>query len=211
MDPQNNYGKVAITYTYNSISYTVYGSFTTIDPYNFIAIINDDTNFPTTSLTSGILVQIDLDKTTNEISSVTLNFNIKYLYPSSLSSLSSAPISNVTIDGNVILNGTSIPVKYNNMIFQTIEQAYILYTFIPSPVPVTVPVSITDCFSPGATNQVATTKTQTTAFLTAIDSGNVLTKDQRTQIVDQLGLIAGHGFSIGECLQKISDALTKNF
>jgi hypothetical protein len=206
MDPQNNYGKVAITYTYNSISYTVCGSFTTIDPYNFIASINDDTNFPTNCLTNGILVQVKLDNSTNKISLVSLNFNIRYSYPSSLSSLSSPPISNVKIDGYVILNGTSIPFK-DNMNFQNIEEAYIFYTF--TPVPVTVPVSVTDCFSTGALNQAATTRDQASALLKIIDKGNVLTKAQSTQIVDQTGLIVGHSFSIGEGLQNIIEVITK--
>jgi hypothetical protein len=176
------------------------------DPYNFIATINDDTNFPTNCLTNGILVQVILDKTTNKISSVSLNFNIRYFYPSSLSSLSSPPISNVTINGNVILNGTSIPFNYN-MNFHTIEDAYISYTFTPVTVP--APTAPTGIFSQAALNQVATTREQASALLKIIDKGNVLTKAQSTQIVDQTGLIAGHVVSIGECVKKISDTLTK--
>lgn len=200
MSSPNN-GTVTITYTYNNQRYTDTGSFTLYDPYNFIATINDDKNFPTNCLTPGILVQVKLDNSTNKISPVFLNFNIKYSYPSSLSS---PPISNVKIVGNVIQNNISIPFNYN-MNFQNIEEAYISYTLTPSP----EPVSETDCFSPGALNQAATTRDQASALLKIIDKGNVLTKAQSTQIVHLVGLIAGYSVSIGECVKKISDTVTK--
>lgn len=214
MDPQINYGSVTINYTYDNQTFKDTGSFTINDPndpYNFIAVIND-TNFPSNCLTPGIFIEVILDKNSN-ISSVSLNFNNRYLYQTIPSSV---PISNVTIDGNVIPNNNPIYFKYNNIIFQTIVQAYILYSFTPETLSVSVPVSepvsvpVSDCFSPAALNQVATTRDQASALLTTLDPGNVfLSRDKKTQIASEAGLIGGHIGSIGECVQKINDTLTK--
>jgi hypothetical protein len=203
MDHQNNYGSVTITYTYNNQMYTDTGSFTINDPYNFIATINDDTNFSSNCLTPGVSLEVLLDKTTNKISSVSLNFNNRYLYSPIPSSV---PISNVTIDGNVILNNTPIPFNYN-MKFQTIVQAYIFYSFTSVPEPEPVPVPIPNYFSPAALNQVATTRYQASALLTTLAPG--ITNEQINQIANDAGLIVGHGFSIVERLQNISDILKK--
>ena len=97
------------------------------------------------------------------------------------------------------------------MIFQTIEQAYILYSFIPSPEPVSESEPEPHCFSSAALNQAATTRDQASALLKIIDKGNVLTKAKSTQIVNLVGLIAGYSVSIGECVKKISDTVTNNF
>jgi len=97
------------------------------------------------------------------------------------------------------------------MNFRNIEEAYILYSFIHSTEPVSEPESVHDCFSSAALNQIATTRDQASALLKIIDKGNVLTKAQSTQIVNQVGLIAGYSVSIGECVKKISDTVTNNF
>ena len=211
MDPQINYGSVTINYTYDNQPFKDTGSFTINDPNNFIAVIND-TNFPSNCLTPGISIEVILDKNSNNISSVSLNFNNRYLYQTIPSSV---PISNVTINGNVILNKTPIFFKYN-MIFQTIVQAYILYSFTPEtvsvsvPVPVPVSVPVTDCFSQAALNQAATTQTQTSALLKMIDSENVfLSSDQKTQIASEAGKIVRHGVSIGEGVNNIGKAFVK--
>ena len=199
MSSPNN-GTVTITYTYNNQRYTDTGSFTLYDNYNFIATINDDKNFPTNCLTPGILVQVKLDNSTNKISLVSTIINIRYLYPSSLSS---PPISYVNIKGNVIQNNNnSIPVNYN-MKFQNIEEAYISYSFIPESLLEPIP----DYFSQAALNQVARTRDQASALLTTLDLG--ITKAQSTQIANLVGLIAGYSVSIGECVKKISDTVTK--
>jgi len=192
-----NYGYVNITYIYNNSSNTVSGNFTQ-NGDGYIANLADS-NFPLYCLTPGILVQVKLDKTTNKIYSVFLNFNIGYLYPSSLSS---PPISNVTIKGKVIQN--NIPIHFNyNMKFQTIEQAYILYSFTPESLLEPIP----DYFSQAALNQVAKTRGLTSALLTTLDLG--INNGQKTQIAGDVGLIAGHLVSIGEYINKIDNIITK--
>ena len=200
MDPQNNYGSVTLNYTYKNQNFTKTGSFTIITPYNFIAEIKDDINFPSNCLTDGILVQVILDENTNGISSVALNFNIRYLYSSIPSS---APITNVTINGNVILNKISIPFNYN-MMYYNMEDAYILYSFIPKS------VIVSDCFSPIGEFQAAITNTQTAALLTKLDTTNIfLSPDQKIQIANEAAKIAAYIVSISERINNIGKTLAK--
>lgn len=85
-------------------------------------------------------------------------------------------------------------------------EVYFKQTQTPTPTPTTTAV-----FSPEAQNQAATTKTQTSALLITLDPENVfLSSDQITQIASEAGKIVGHSVSIGEGVNNIVKAFTKN-
>jgi hypothetical protein len=154
--------------------------------------------------------------TTNVITILPDQFNIiTFSSSSNISVIPTNPSITLNITSNTVtLNSTTYNINVGNYTFKkytnpVLDNTQISFTYDPPAAPATPPPA--SVFSQAALNQAATTKTQTTAFLTAIDPGNVLTYDQRIQIAAQVGTIAAHSVSVGECVQKISDTVTQNF
>jgi hypothetical protein len=183
-----------------------------------------DSNFPNILITNsndeyspGIMWSCfcSINTTTNVITILPDQFNIITFYSSpNISVIPTNPSITLNITSNTVtFNSTKYFINVRNYTFKKytnpmLDNTQISFNYDPPAAPATPPAAV---FSQAALNQAATTKTQTTAFLTAIDPGNVLTYDQRIQIAAQVGTIAAHSVSVGECVQKISDTVTQNF
>jgi len=112
----------------------------------------------------------------------------------------------VTI-GNYI--GGLIPYKNNEIGgvigINLLSQSEVNYVNVSSSITISETV-----FSPAATSQAATTKTQTSALLSLLDPrGMFITNTIQENIVHESGKIAAHFVSIGEGINNIGAAIAK--
>jgi len=200
------------------MKYTCSGNFT--QNGNIYTANLADPNFPAISsgtatdgtnviLIGGIIIQLTIESndkiTINEVA-----FCKTYKNSSIVPFPTTSPVTNVTF--NVNINNQinyyntkfSLPVEINEDSTE-IDSTVLLFNYSSFPA-----VGKDFFFSQAALNQVATTNTQTVALLTKLDPTNIfLTSDQKNQIANESGKIAGHVSSIIEGIKLIGDTLAK--
>ena len=203
---------VSVNYTFNQMNYTCSGYFTqngniyraNLADSNFPAILSgtgtDGTNV---ILIGGIIIQLTIESN-DKITINELLFNQNF-NPIPTNPPTTSPATNVTFNGQINKIKFNYSANYNSLDINDEFSPYTVQYFY------SISQQQQDFFfSKAALNQVVTTNIQTAALLTKLDPINIfLISDQKNQIANESGKIAGHVSSIIEGIKLIGDTLAK--